>query len=119
MPLRGSPECLKCGSHESSLWTNAESLGIICLDCVNEAKDEAKSDDEGDNTKDDTKSRKRTRMTRSYKTRLNPFALPKIGAPKGRGRRALFKKVPMKAPTSVATIVTSEYVFYKVQLYLQ
>ncbi|KAI4467411.1 gata zinc finger domain-containing [Holotrichia oblita] len=83
MPLRGNPECLKCGTNESSIWTNAENLGAICLDCVNEAKDECKSDDENDDNKDE-KSRKRTRTTRSYKTRLNPFALPKVAAPKGR-----------------------------------
>ncbi|KAK9701086.1 hypothetical protein QE152_g30812 [Popillia japonica] len=93
MPLRGNPECLKC-------------------DCVNEAKDECKSDDENDENKDE-KSRKRTRTTRSYKTRLNPFALPKVAAPKGRGRRALAKRIPIKAPSGVSTPVTSDYIFYK------
>lgn len=115
MPLRGNPECLKCGTNESSIWTNAENLGAICLDCVNEAKDEGKSDDENEDNKDE-KTRKKTRTTRSYKTRLNPLAIPKVAAPKGRGRRALMKKVPMKAPTAVATPVTSDYIFYKVIL---
>lgn len=37
-------------------------------------------------------TRKSTRNTRSYKTRLNPYALPKPVAPKGKGRRVIFKK---------------------------
>jgi hypothetical protein len=35
---------------------------------------------------------KSARNTRSYKTRLNPYALPKPVAPKGKGRRVIFKK---------------------------
>lgn len=63
---------------------------------------------------DEKPQKKRTRSARSYKTRLNPNATPKQPTvPKGKGRRGLFKKVPMKAPTSCATTVTSEHVFHK------
>lgn len=110
MPLKGNPVCLKCQTSESPIWTNAENLGAICLNCVNEAKDENKSDDDNE---DADKTKKKVR-TRSYKTRLNPLALPKVGMPKGRGRRALFKKVPMKSPSSVATPITSDHIFHKV-----
>lgn len=112
MPLKGNPVCLKCETSESPIWTNAENLGAICLNCVNEAKDENKTDDE--NEENEQKCSKKKVRTRSYKTRLNPLALPKTGMPKGRGRRALFKKIPVKAPNAVATPVTSEHVFYKV-----
>ena len=116
MPLKGAPPvCLKCETSESPLWTNAENLGAICLDCVNEAKDNLKSeqDDENDDKSEDSRSIKRKqRTTRSYKTRLNPFALPKTGIPKGRGRRGLFKKTPIKAPSAVATTITLESIFY-------
>ncbi|XP_023025570.2 GATA zinc finger domain-containing protein 1 [Leptinotarsa decemlineata] len=112
MPLRGPVVCLKCGATESPLWTNAENLGAICLDCVNETKNTLKSELEDE--EDDTKPNKRKqRTTRSYKTRLNPFAVPKSSVPKGKGRRGLTKKSPAKAPAAVATTVTSEYVFYK------
>ncbi|XP_060518996.1 GATA zinc finger domain-containing protein 1 [Cylas formicarius] len=112
MPYKSPIFCLKCGSTDSPLWTNAENLGVICLDCVNEAKgnisDDIKEED------DEVKPVKRkTRTTRSYKTRLNPNAVPKQAAPKGKGRRGLQKKTPIKAPTAVATTVTSHYVFYK------
>ncbi|KAG5900119.1 hypothetical protein JTB14_012792 [Gonioctena quinquepunctata] len=112
MPLKGPLVCLKCETNESPIWTNAENLGAICLDCVNETKSNLKSELEDD--EDETKPNKRKpRATRSYKTRLNPFAVPKVSAPKGRGRRGLTKKTPVKAPAAVATTVTSEYVFYK------
>lgn len=106
--------CLKCGTRESASWTNAESLGVICLNCVNEAKDDLKSDDDEEKTEEGRSSRRRTRATKSYKTRLNPFAVPKPGAPRGRGRRALFKKTPVKSPSETATPVTSENLFYNV-----
>lgn len=114
MPLKGVPTCLKCEATESPLWTNAESLGAICLNCVNEAKDNMKQEAEEEEDTGGPK-KKKIKATRSYKTRLNPFALPKTPAPKGRGRRSLFKKTPMKAPTVVATTVTSDSVFYKVR----
>ncbi|KAJ8952623.1 hypothetical protein NQ314_007496 [Rhamnusium bicolor] len=115
MPFKGRPVCLKCETNESPLWTNAENLGYICLDCVNETKNNLKTELEED--EEDTKPNKRkTRATRSYKTRLNPFAVPKASAPKGRGRRGLAKRTPVKAPAAVATVVTSDYVFYKVNV---
>lgn len=116
MPLRGVPTCLKCETTESPLWTNAESLGAICLNCVNEAKDTIKNEAEEEDETGGSK-KKKFKATRSYKTRLNPFALPKTPAPKGRGRRSMFKKTPIKAPTATATTVTSDYVYYKVRVY--
>ncbi|XP_025830225.1 GATA zinc finger domain-containing protein 1-like, partial [Agrilus planipennis] len=103
--------------NESPLWTNAENLGAICLDCVNEARDSLKNEqeEEYDDKQDGEQksSKKKTRLTRSYKTRLNPFAIPKLGTSKGKGRRSMFKKAPIKAPDSVATPITGQSVFYK------
>lgn len=113
MPFKGNPVCLKCETNESPLWTNAENLGAVCLNCINEAKDDVKSDDE-DEKGDECRNRRKTRSTRSYKTRLNPLAIPKTSTGKGRGRRAMFKKVPMKAPSATATPITSDYVFHNV-----
>ncbi|XP_056638688.1 GATA zinc finger domain-containing protein 1 [Diorhabda sublineata] len=113
MPSKGPLVCLKCETNESPLWKNAENLGAICLDCINEAKDNLKTELENDDEPDTKISKRKLRATRSYRTRLNPFAVPKISAPKTRGRRALLKKTPVKAPTAVATTVTSEWVFYK------
>ncbi|CAG9854354.1 unnamed protein product [Phyllotreta striolata] len=113
MPFKGPLICLKCETSESPLWTNAENLGAICLDCVNEAKDTLKTELENDDEETKVNGKRKQRSTRSYRTRLNPFAVPKSSIPKTRGRRCLLKKTPVKAPTAVATTVTSDYVFYK------
>lgn len=113
MPFKGPLVCLKCEANESPMWTNAENLGLICLNCVNETKNNMKMELE-DEEEDTKPSKRKARPTRSYKTRLNPFAVPKQTVPKGRGRRGLAKKTPVKAPEAVATPVTSDYVFYKV-----
>lgn len=114
MPLRSNPICIKCEATESPIWTNAENLGAICLNCVNEAKNELKSEEknEEEGEKDDTKTAKRTIRTRAYKTRLNPSAQSKLQQPKGRGRRGLFKRPPVKAPNSTATPVTGDCLFF-------
>lgn len=116
MPFKGTPTCLKCEAKESPLWTNAENLGALCLNCVNEAKQNLKEEQE-DDEEENKQTRRKLRPTRSYKTRQNPFAVPKTPAPKGKGRRSLFKKTPMKSPTAVATTVTGESIFYKVSSY--
>lgn len=112
MPFKSNQICLKCETTDSPVWTNAESLGVICVNCVNEAKDNIKSEDEEE--KEESKSRRWTRTTRSHKTRQNPRAAPKTTAPRGRGRRAIFKKTPLKAPSDTATTVTTDHVFFKV-----
>lgn len=117
--MKGTPTCLKCKATESPMWTNAENLGALCLNCVNETKDIMKKEQEEDedDKQEETKTGKRKiRQTRSYKTRLNPLALPKTAQPKGgKGRRQIFKqRPPLKAPMAVATPVTSNYVFHKV-----
>lgn len=125
MPLKGKPQCLKCEKTDSPMWTTEEN-GVICVDCTNEqkaasVKSEPTDDNVSETASNGSKSvengtktiRRSTRTTRYYKTRLNPFALPKT-TPKGKGRRVIFKKTPMKAPTAVATPITSDSVFYKV-----
>ncbi|XP_050306154.1 GATA zinc finger domain-containing protein 1 [Anthonomus grandis grandis] len=116
MPYKAPIVCLKCESTESALWTNAENLGVICINCVNEAKKGPENEEKEE--EEEKPPKKKTRGSRSYKTRHNPNATAKQSVvPRGRGRRSLFKKVPMKAPSSVATIVTSEHVFHKGSYY--
>lgn len=132
MPLRSKPVCSKCEKTEALLWIQSET-GILCSDCDSELKDQLKnlnlkkedpeeniecasnSSETKSNENGNTKTlRRSTRNARHYKTRLNPFALPKAMLPKGKGRRIIFKKTPTKAPTAVATPVTSDSIFYKV-----
>ncbi|CAG9760865.1 unnamed protein product [Ceutorhynchus assimilis] len=117
MPYKAPIVCLKCEVTESSFWTNAENLGVICLDCVTEAKKDKDADKTGDSKEDGdgkSTSKKKTRAVKAYRTRHNPNATRKQSSvPKGKGRRSLFKKVPKKSPSQVATVITSDYVFHK------
>lgn len=125
------PVCVQCNTNDSLLWRSAEN-GQICNEChlSNTLKKETKSDpasatedkdNEGKNGKGDESTpakatgrgtRKSTRATR-YKTKT-PASTSKTSAPRGRGRRSIFKRPPLKAPTATATVVTSDSIFYKV-----
>jgi hypothetical protein len=102
MPLGIKPECVKCQKTECSMWKNTLE-GKLCNDCFN------LNEKNGSNIKVEEPvnacksspqetggpkiaTRKSARNTRNYKTRLNPYALPKPIAPKGKGRRVIFKK---------------------------
>ncbi|XP_049788719.1 GATA zinc finger domain-containing protein 1 [Schistocerca nitens] len=121
MPLGIKPECYKCNVTESKLWKQTAD-GFVCVDCCDlvtktscppKNEDIASQSSKSQETAPRIATRKSRRSTRNYKTRLNPYALPKPLTPKGKGRRVIFKKTPTKAPTAVATPVTSNYVFYK------
>lgn len=128
-----NPTCVECNTTEALLWRNVEN-GQICNDChissttpkdakLSTAKTE--NDDKKEEKEDDIKSeidptaakvtgrqtRKSTRSTR-YKPKT-PVAPPKTPVLRGRGRRSIFKRQPLKAPTSTATVVTSNSVFFK------
>ncbi|XP_014366335.2 GATA zinc finger domain-containing protein 1 [Papilio machaon] len=131
------PVCVQCKTKDSLLWRNVEN-GQICNDChlSNTVKKESKldtavaksesdektegKDNEGKNGKSDESkpakatgkgTRKSTRATR-YKSKTQaPYS--KTSVPRGRGRRSIFKRQPVKAPTATATVVTSDSIFYK------
>ncbi|XP_053594117.1 GATA zinc finger domain-containing protein 1 isoform X2 [Microplitis demolitor] len=110
------PVCIKCGATETPLWHSTE-LGSLCNKCLEDERNASnlskKNDDEDQASKP---SRKSTRITRWCKpTKTNEPSLPSTlrTVPKGKGRRHIFKKPPTKAPSSVATPVTSNFVFYK------
>lgn len=126
------PICIQCSTNDSLLWRNQES-GQICNECylANTVSKEAKADVKSESeVKDDEDSRnggeatpakatgkgtrKSTRATR-YKPKT-PAAVvpPRPAAPRGRGRRSIFKRPPLKAPTATATVVSSDSIFYKV-----
>lgn len=134
------PTCVQCSTNDSLLWRSAAN-GQICNEChlnnaanneieqthsikseIEEKKDE-KDEVESKNGKSDGDStpakatgrgtRKSTRATR-YKSKTPAPQLTKPPAPRGRGRRSIFKRQPLKAPTATATVVTSDSIFYKV-----
>lgn len=132
------PTCVQCNSDDSLLWRTAEN-GQICNEChlTNTASKEAKSDttvkaepdDKRDDKDEDSRNgksenettpakatgkgtRKSTRSTR-YKAKTPAPAGNKNPAPRGRGRRSMFKRQPLRAPTATPTVVTSDSIFYK------
>ncbi|XP_063545562.1 GATA zinc finger domain-containing protein 1 [Cydia strobilella] len=133
------PTCVQCGANDSLLWRSAEN-GQICNEChlsnattkegsppftfktEVEVKREDKDEPETKNEKTEGETtpakatgkgtRKSTRATR-YKPKTPASVAPKSTAPRGRGRRSIFKRQPLKAPTATATVVTSDSVFYK------
>lgn len=131
------PTCVQCNTDDSLLWRNAEN-GQICHDChlanaiTKEVKveitalkieredvdeTEGKTGKEGETTPAKATgkgTRKSTRATR-YKPKTPVAPTPaKTPGPRGRGRRSIFKRPPIKAPTATATVVTSDSLFYKV-----
>ncbi|XP_012259411.2 GATA zinc finger domain-containing protein 1 [Athalia rosae] len=125
MPLGVKPKCVKCDGTESILWHGTEA-GNQCNTCFelerfpNTLDDDDKASNNSSNSANITvktelndcrsQPRKSTRVTRYLKNKPAPPLKP---TPKGRGRRHIFKKTPIKAPAAVATPVTSDYVFYK------
>lgn len=115
MPQKVTPKCIQCEKNESILWRSIEN-GQLCNECYEHNRDNLKCELEpestsGENNGDDKKLRKSTRATR-FKSK-NAIAGAKT-IPKGRSRRYIFKKMPFKTPTVVATIQTCDNLFYKV-----
>ncbi|XP_032521964.2 GATA zinc finger domain-containing protein 1 [Danaus plexippus] len=133
------PTCVQCNTNDSLLWRSAEN-GQICNEChlantassetnldtaiktENDDKKEDKDDCDSKNGKNEGETtpakatgkgtRKSTRSTR-YKAKGPTVNQSKPPAPRGRGRRSIFKRQPLKAPTATATVVASESVFFK------
>ncbi|XP_058797934.1 GATA zinc finger domain-containing protein 1 isoform X2 [Phymastichus coffea] len=109
MPLGEKPKCATCESEESLLWHSTES-GHLCNSCLEKEKSketEQQVSSVGIST-EDKPARKSTRVTRYKSSQLSNKPVPK-----GKGRRHIFKKTPMKCPSATATPVTSNFVFYK------
>jgi len=94
------------------MWRRLEE-GLVCSECYEKRKEDEKIEydnkvkDEESQVKPDTSEpqkplklplRKSTRMARNYKTRSNPYALPKPTVGRGRGRRGAPRRAPMRAP---------------------
>ena len=114
MPFGLKPKCYQCQKTDSFMWRKTEE-GFICNECVEQQRnkkskgnnrDQASLNKNSVDINDPKCPRKSGRTTRNYKTRLNPFALPKPYTPKGKGRRIIFKKT-----VSSLMIVLSYFLF--------
>lgn len=139
MPQKTLPKCIQCENGYSPMWRNIDN-GQICQTCYeldksNTIKSEAEALEQIENSnngsgacQDEKKLRKSTRTTR-YKARANANAISAAAAtsvsgvgtvskplPKGRNRRNIFKKNPVKSPVVTASTTVVESLFYNVSL---
>lgn len=94
MPFGKKVECSKCNGTESLLWYKEDDQ-TLCNECYDRcyAVKVSEQEEKPSTSQEATKTvRKSTRITRNYRTRQNPDALPKQASQKGKGRRSLFKK---------------------------
>lgn len=114
----GSAICTTCYCQRDSLNRSTRSQGLLSSNSTSAsskaAADESRS---SDNSASVVRSgsanitRKSSRLKPSMKNRAWQNVV-KPSATKGRSRRFVFKKNPTKSPSSVATVVTSDYIFY-------
>ncbi|KAF7669359.1 hypothetical protein LDENG_00196390 [Lucifuga dentata] len=122
MPLGLKPCCAVCKTNSSSMWKKGNQGEILCNSCT--GKSSSGGGVTGASVSSNTqpsngggKQSKQEIHRRSARLRSTKYKAPaseKKVSTKGKGRRHIFKlKNPIKAPESVATIITSESVFYK------
>uniref|UniRef100_A0A2R5L685 GATA zinc finger domain-containing protein 1 n=1 Tax=Ornithodoros turicata TaxID=34597 RepID=A0A2R5L685_9ACAR len=115
MPFGLKPVCATCKASVSSMWRKNESGEVVCNSCA--VRVSASTESEPASQKDNNGSscpftlRKSTRA-KSSKLKHQQQQM-KAAAPKGKGRRVIFKRGPLKAPAAVATCVTSDFVFFR------
>lgn len=115
MPFGNKVECANCNTTESVLW-NKQDDKTLCYDCYqgSDATKVSEQEEKASTSQEAPKAvRKSSRITRNYRTRQNPDALPKQALQKGKGRRSLTKKTPLKSSSAVATVVTGHRVNFK------
>lgn len=124
MPLGAKPQCASCQTLTSNLWRRNSKGETQCLGCFskvsNGASDQPGNGQNGTNGKRESSNGNHSnngvvlrKSTRARVTKARYSSQAKSGATKGKGRRIIFKKSATKAPTSVATPVTTECIFYK------
>ncbi|XP_041665446.1 GATA zinc finger domain-containing protein 1 isoform X1 [Cheilinus undulatus] len=121
MPLGLKPCCAVCKTNSSSMWKKGNQGEILCNNCTGKSSSGGASGPSmSSNTQPSNGGGKQSKQEihrRSARLRSTKYKAPaseKKVSTKGKGRRHIFKlKNPIKAPESVATIITSESVFYK------
>ncbi|XP_055694655.1 GATA zinc finger domain-containing protein 1 [Lutzomyia longipalpis] len=98
------PKCIQCERTSSVMWWSIAN-GEICNEC-NEQKKNGGEQDEQCEEKTLRKSSRITRMRIKYNSGIVR------GIPKGKSRRNIFKKIPVKTPTVTATTTSVESIFF-------
>lgn len=125
--------CIDCKSTESSFW-HKSAAGALCTTCycqrdglnrstrrhglsstsstsASKVADEPSLSDNSVKCGSTNVTRKSSRLKPLTKNKLWQ-SVAKPSSTKGRSKRYIFKKNPVKSPSSVATVVTSDYIFF-------
>lgn len=119
--------CSQCNCTEALLWKSIGDKQQLCNDCFEQIKTNTKQENDISRKADDrrTKLRKSTRSTRysgrngsgasNSQAGISSSTNKNTGTKSsGRGRRCLFRRPPMKAPTIPATSKHVNSLYYKV-----
>lgn len=132
-PLCDNLKCAQCNCTEAMLWKSIGEKQQLCNVCFEQTKNNTKQETDGNRKtfgKTDerrSKLRKSTRSTRyngkngtgpsnASGTANSNTTKTNSTKPSGRGRRSLFRRPPMKAPTIPATTQNVKSLFFKVSL---
>ncbi|ELU06486.1 hypothetical protein CAPTEDRAFT_169638 [Capitella teleta] len=110
MPLAAKPTCTECQATSANIWKKKPDGEIVCNTCFSAKPAAGTSGSAGSQFIGPIRKSARLKPSK-YKTHLSVKPIPT----RGRGRRIIFKKNPIKAPSSVATVVTSNHIFHEGQ----
>ncbi|XP_019632126.1 PREDICTED: GATA zinc finger domain-containing protein 1-like [Branchiostoma belcheri] len=128
MPLGVRPCCSTCKTTDSPMWRRNELGDVLCNSCSLKQLNSVPAvtqENGGDCSNNTTQPLQHQNGNKAEKIQLRKSmrvrsaktkALQQTGkgtVTKGKSRRIIFKKNPLKAPAAVSTIVTSECFFYK------
>ncbi|XP_013777638.1 GATA zinc finger domain-containing protein 1-like [Limulus polyphemus] len=114
MPFGVKPQCTTCRTTVSTMWRKNDRGDVLCNSCGVRAFSQESSDgDKKGNGNNGTCPFTLRKSTRAKSSKFKQQAPLKSTNPKGKGRRIIFKRSTTKAPTSVASPVTSDCVYYK------
>ncbi|GFY46764.1 GATA zinc finger domain-containing protein 1 [Trichonephila inaurata madagascariensis] len=108
MPFGLKPKCNMCKTTTSTMWRKTDEDEVICNSCSVRSCSVGSSKNNGNSCPFTLR-----KSTRAKSSKCKQQVVSKSNNPKGKGRRSVFKKICSKAPTSVATPVTSQTMFYK------
>ncbi|XP_015918497.1 GATA zinc finger domain-containing protein 1 [Parasteatoda tepidariorum] len=108
MPFGLKPKCTMCKSTSSTMWHKNEEDEVVCNSCSVRSSTISNNKNNGNGCPFTLR-----KSTRAKSSKFKQQTQSKSNNPKGKGRRNIFKKCCLKAPTSVATPVTAEAMFFK------
>ncbi|XP_064644265.1 GATA zinc finger domain-containing protein 1-like [Lineus longissimus] len=138
MPFGVKPICATCKTNLSTMWRKGPQGEVLCNSCglkhLNPGAEGGGTDNGNGNISGGSQASSSTvnvvktqngasnssvqqgvlrKSARLKPTRHRHQNITKGIATKGKSRRVIFKKNPIKSPNPVATVVTSDWVFYK------